>query len=115
MDGKTYAVPNRPVIEPRTMRQPSLPSQYRNAMWELEKAVRRLEKLHSNDRFAANRKTLLDLHLPQLSNMQVMLEHIEADLFGRDRCHVCDKRVPPGLDFGSENMTTCKACAGESR
>jgi len=60
-DGKSYAVPSRPVVE-REMRQTSLPKQYRAAMWELDKAVRRLEKLHDSDRFAANRKTLADHH-----------------------------------------------------
>jgi hypothetical protein len=35
-------------------------------MYDLDKALRRLEKLHADDRFAANRETLRDLHIKGL-------------------------------------------------
>ena len=68
-DGKSYTAHGRPVfpvVEPRKPRQPNLPKQYRAAMWKLDKAVQRLEKLHASDRFTANRETLFELHVSGL-------------------------------------------------
>lgn len=59
MDGKTYKATTKAVYEPR---RSSLPDQYRTAVYELDKAVRRLEKLHADDRFKTNRKTLSSYH-----------------------------------------------------
>jgi hypothetical protein len=65
-DGKSYPVPSKPVVEPKKPRRSSLPDQYWHAMYDLDKALRRLEKLHADDRFAANRETLRDLHIKGL-------------------------------------------------
>jgi hypothetical protein len=111
MDGKLYPVPSRPVIEPKKPRRGSLPDQYLNASHDLDKALRRLEKLHADDRFMTNRKTLNELHSLRFSDMQILLGSIEMDLAGTNTCHVCDERVQPGLDFGAI-LTMCKTCAG---
>jgi hypothetical protein len=66
MDGKTYTVPPKPGAERRTMRQPSLPDQYLSAISQLDWAVRRLEKLHADDRFAANREALFPRNIQAL-------------------------------------------------
>lgn len=55
MDGKSYGVRRGRVVEPKKSRRPSLTDQYRAAIYELDKAVRRLEKLHADDRFAHHR------------------------------------------------------------
>jgi len=51
-DGKRY-----PAVQPerKPPRRSPLPDAYRSAMWELRKSVERLEKLHADDRFQANR------------------------------------------------------------
>jgi hypothetical protein len=114
LDGKLYPVPSRPVIEPKKPRRGSLPDQYLNASHDLDKALRRLEKLHADDRFLTNRKTLNELHSLRFSDMQILLGSIEMDLAGTNTCHVCDERVQPGLDFGAI-LTMCKTCAGGAR
>jgi hypothetical protein len=113
LDGKLYAVPNRPVVEPKKPRRGHCPDSYYNAIHDLDKVLRRIEKLHADDRFMANRKALRDLHWCRFSDMQMLLDAIDADLGGSHKCHVCDKRVPPGLDFGT-TWTMCRACAEES-
>lgn len=66
MDGKSYAVPSKPVVEPSKPRRGSLPDSYWNAMYDLNKIVQRLEKLHADDRFAANREALFERHINAL-------------------------------------------------
>lgn len=56
LDGKCY--PSSP--EPRKSRRRPLPDQYRSAVWELTKAVERLERLQADDRFAGHRAELGD-------------------------------------------------------
>jgi hypothetical protein len=114
LDGKSYTVPSKPAVEPRKPRRSSLPDQYWNAIHDLDKVLRRVAKLHADDRFMANRKAIKDLHWCRLSDMEMLLGEIDMDLGGSHKCHVCDKRVPAGLDFGS-TQTMCKSCAGESR
>ncbi len=53
-DGKSY--PSR--AEPCKPRRSPLPDSYRSALWDLQKSIERLEKLHADDRFQANRKEL---------------------------------------------------------
>jgi hypothetical protein len=54
-DGKTYTA-----VQPerKPPRRSPLPDSYRRATWELRKSIERLEKLHADDRFQANRKEL---------------------------------------------------------
>jgi len=52
-DGKTYTAVQPELKPPR--RSP-LPDSYSSAMWELRKSIERLEKLHADDRFQADRK-----------------------------------------------------------
>jgi len=66
MDGKTYTVPPKPVVEPSKPRRGSLPDSYWNAVYDLDKIVRRLEKLHADDRFATNREALFERHINAL-------------------------------------------------
>lgn len=54
IDGKTYSRP-----EPHTPRRSPLPDSYQSAMYSLQKAVERLERLHLDDRFGSNRQALV--------------------------------------------------------
>jgi len=53
-DGKSYSAR----AEPRKPRRSPLPDSYRRAVWELQKSVERLERLHADDRFTTNRALL---------------------------------------------------------
>jgi len=79
LDGKLYsklhAVPSRPVIESKERRRPALPDQFRTAVWNLDKAIRRLEVIAADDRFDPDQETyrhhepLLREHLNKLTNI----------------------------------------------
>jgi hypothetical protein len=73
LDGKSYTVPSRPVVEPKERRRPSLPDQYHTAIWKLDTAVRNLEKLHADDRFGR--------HLENFGNHHALLLEL-ADKVG---------------------------------
>lgn len=109
LDGKSYAVPSRPVIEPRKPRRGSLPDDYWRALHDLDKVVRRLEKLHADDRFLAHRKALYGLHGAWLSDFDALVSSISADCGGYQKCE-CGGRILPNRDC----ETRCKACRGES-
>ena len=113
LDGKSYTVPSRPVIEPKKPRRSSLPDQYWHAMYDLDKALRRLEKLHADDRFMANRKALSDRHWRQITDADSLLSSLDSDLTTSEgnKCQNCDERMLPSRDY----ETRCETCAGESR
>jgi hypothetical protein len=65
-DGKTYVS-----SAPRPQRRNPLPDQYQRAVWELEKAVRRMEKLHQDDRLPSHRTTFAETfggHITRIVN-----------------------------------------------
>lgn len=64
VDGKSYV---RPVRRPRKIRRTPLPDQYRDAVYDLGKAVRRLEKLTADNRFTANRDAITARHRGELA------------------------------------------------
>jgi len=77
-DGKTYTAHGRPVfpvVEPKKPRRPALPDQFRTAVWNLDKAIRRLEVIAADDRFDPDQETyrlhepLLREHLNKLTNI----------------------------------------------
>jgi hypothetical protein len=114
LDGKSYPVPSKPVIEPGKPRRGSLPDDYWRVLNDLDKVVRRLEKLHADDRFMTNRKTLSDgLHWQKLCDIETVVSSMESDLISStgNTCQDCDKRILPSRDF----ETRCKTCAEESQ
>ena len=77
-DGKSYPAHGRPVfpvVEPKKPRRPALPDQFRTAVWNLDKAIRRLEVIAADDRFDPDQETyrlhepLLREHLNKLTNI----------------------------------------------
>jgi hypothetical protein len=113
MDGKSYTVPSRPVVKPRKPHRGLLPNSYWNAVYDLDKAVRRLEKLHADDRFMANRKTLSDLHWEKLCDIGAVVNSMESDLTRStgNTCQDCGERMLPSRDF----EPNCKTCRDESQ
>jgi hypothetical protein len=111
MDGKSYAVPSKPVVEPSKPRRGSLPDSYWNALYDLDKAARRLARLHADDRFMANRKALHDLHWRLLGDIDALVSSMDSDfsITGGNRCQDCDERMLPSTDFEAR----CKTCRGE--
>lgn len=72
-DGKTYTTP------PKRRRRP-LPDAYRDAIYELTKAIERTERLHADDRFAANRGGLQQAHRGDLAHIFSTLNEVMDDL-----------------------------------
>ena len=72
--------PAVPPPAPRKQRRNSLPNAYRNAVFDLDKAIRRLERLHAEDRFGGNRKALSDMHWKLFSELGVRLETLATNL-----------------------------------
>lgn len=115
IDGKTYLRNGKPTAEAmealskdvpevrRKPRRPSLPDAYWNAVYDLDKAVRRLEKLHADDRFAQHQKDLHDRHWRLLSE----IESVVTDM-GNERlsCSECGDRMLPSRTFESK----CEGC-----
>jgi len=80
MDGKTYTAP-----APRKQRRSSLPDSYRHAVHDLDKAIRRLERLHADDRFDGNRKAVSDIHWKLFSELSMRLADLDAHLYSGHR------------------------------
>ncbi len=84
------------VVEPKPRRRP-LPDAYWDAIYDLEKIVKRLERLHRDDRFLVNRKSLIDKHARGLSDVHDRLFDLDGDLSDTPSvCHECDERLVPG-------------------
>jgi len=106
MDGKSY-----PPAEPMQPHKSPLLDAYSQAIGELDKACRRLEKLHANDSFPANRKALRDLHWRRVAmEMEPLMNSIGDDLSGMNTCVDCKERMLPIRDY----ETLCKTCREES-
>lgn len=70
--------------EPRKVRRRPLPDQYRSAVYELQKAVERLERLHADDRFGRNRADLADRNT-QLTELAERAAKMAQQLGGEGR------------------------------
>lgn len=83
VDGKTYSPPVAPP-ERKPRRRP-LPDVYQDAFWELQKAVERLERLHRDDRFPANRHGLGMPPGERVAEFGRRLTKLASDLPGGER------------------------------
>lgn len=83
-------------VAPGPRRRSPLPDSYWHAVYDLEKAVEKVKRLHEDDRFLDNRLAL-DRHRIQVSNTAALLDAIENDLNGL-RCD-CGGRIPINADF----------------
>jgi len=105
-DGKSY-----PPAQPMQPHKSPLLDAYSQAIEELDKACRRLEKLHANDSFPANRKALHDLHRRRVAmEMEPLMSSIADDLSGMNTCVDCKERMLPIRDY----ETLCETCREES-
>lgn len=77
IDGKEYS---RPQPANYTPRADALPKQYLAAIVELDKALEKIEKLHSGDRFAANKKNVALIHKSDIQRAIHRLEQLETQL-----------------------------------
>jgi len=86
-DGKSYsataAAPSAPAA-PRPRRRPPLPDSYGTAVRDLGKLVDRLERLHADDRFKANRESVRQLNRGELTRRTDQLRRILDGLDGGD-------------------------------
>jgi len=107
VDGKQY-----PRTEPSEPRRNPLPARYERAVLDLEKSVRRLQRLHADDRFLASRERLVEKVGPgrRVGDLAELVSEIEDDLHGRHRCYDCEERLPIRGDY----HTKCAACEAES-
>jgi len=83
-DGKSYptASPSPSPAAPRPRRRPPLPDSYGKAVWDLGKLVDRLERLHADVRFRANRDGVSELNRGDLARRADQLRLLLADLDG---------------------------------
>jgi hypothetical protein len=80
MDGKTYTRP-----QPQKPRRRPLPDAYKDAVYDLQKSVERLERLHADDRFAGNRKSLLEFSNGlRIAQINTVMERLTDELLGID-------------------------------
>ena len=96
LDGKSYLRNGRPTaggmqelsdavppVRQKPRRRP-LTAAYWDAVYDLDKVVRRLEKLHADDRFANNRKALAEQHSArQLADLSFRITELGAELHNR--------------------------------
>ncbi len=81
-DGKSYSVPQAPA--PKRRRRP-LSDAYLDAVYDLEKVIDRLGRLHADDRFLANREVLQVRHRATVESLAEALLKLEDDLAGDAR------------------------------
>ena len=81
-DGKTYTVPAPAPVKRR--RRP-LSDAYFDAVYDLEKVLGRLTRLHSDDRFIGTRDRLALCHQPTVERLSEALLKIEDELGGDAR------------------------------
>lgn len=94
-----------PAMKKKVPRKP-LPEAYRKAVWELQFALERLQRLHADDRFLAQRKDIAQAYMSTVSDLSGLLNDIDGDLFSDNKCRECDERMLP--ERGYEIL--CKDC-----
>lgn len=81
LDGKSYPATVTPPEKPRKApRRRPITDQYKDAAWELQKAVERLQRLHGDDRFSTYRSTLAYGQKGMLTRNAEVLQKVLADL-----------------------------------
>lgn len=83
VDGKSYPAPA--ATPPKPARRRPLPDAYLSAVYELEKVVERLERLHKDDRFPGNRKALQDRTRARIARNCTTLHELLDGLGGEAR------------------------------
>jgi len=72
--------------ERKPPRRSPLPDSYSSAMWELRKSIERLEKLHADDRFQADRKEVANgSNFNLMVEVSMRLTELGRHLSGADR------------------------------
>jgi len=105
LDGKRYPSP-KPKPKPR---RASFPDAYRYAVDDLDKVVRRIEKLHGDDRFLGHREDLQQRRGDLLTEIAWV---VEADLGGYLTCPNCKQRVVPDRFWREALCIECRQIAG---
>lgn len=90
----------------RPSRRRALPDAYDRTVYDLQKVLERLKRLHDDDRFATNRPALKQRYSNRISNLEALLSSASSDLDGHV-CSECDKRVPVNADY----LTNHKDCS----
>jgi len=103
-DGKNYPAPTPRDSKPR--RRP-FPDAYWHAIYELQKSVERIERLHADDRFLAHREAVREKHWRQVDRAATILDSVGEDLFGNKKCHDCDERILPDGEY-EKRCVTCR-------
>jgi len=80
-DGKSYSAR----AEPRKPRRSPLPDSYRRAVWELQKSVERLGRLHADDGFTALRPLLDPAYRDPVTDSLDLLADLVLDLIGGEQ------------------------------
>lgn len=124
LDGKTYLRNGRPTakgmtelanavppVQSRPRRSP-LPDAYSRALHDLENVVSRLQRLHADDRFPANRAKLDHGSVHPFTDVVFLLNRLETDLEGGSVCRDCGNRIVPTFDNWREDC--CAECRGDA-
>ncbi len=106
LDGKRYPSP-----KPKP-RRASFPDAYRYAVDDLDKVVRRIEKLHGDDRFLGHREDLQQRRGDLLTEIACVVSGIESDLGGYLTCPSCKQRVVPDRSWSELLCIECRQIAG---
>jgi hypothetical protein len=97
--------------EPAPHRAHPLPNTYRNAVFNLQKAVESVQRLHARDRFLPNQESLEERHWKRLADTANLLAAIADDLYGSNNCGDCQTRMLPAAGY----QTKCQACRDDER
>ncbi len=93
-------------------RRASFPDAYRYAVDDLDKVVRRIERLHADDRFLGHREDLQQRRGDLLTEIASVVSGIESDLGGYLKCPNCEQRVVPDRFWGELLCTACRQIGG---
>jgi len=93
-------------------RRASFPDAYRYAVDDLDKVVRRIEKLHGDDRFLGHREDLQQRRGDLLTEIACVVSGIESDLGGYLTCPDCRQRMVPDRSWSELLCIECRQIAG---
>lgn len=82
----------------RPSRRRALPDAYSDAVYDLQKVLEKVKRLHDDDRFATNRPALKQRYSNRISDLEALLSSVSSDLDGHV-CSECDKRVPVNAEY----------------
>jgi len=104
LDGKSYSRPSQAVPA-----EFGLWGLYLKAVYDLEKILARLKRLHADERFLDDREDLMRDCYDRLDDADGVLMCLTSDLAARHRCRDCEERLP----IDSDLALTCEQCGGE--